>query len=78
VRSEQAPPAKVAAKALLRAQEHWMIWPFVGMLGLIAAVGGAYAADGRPRELRALRRSLELMFLTNFDNQFEAITKGER
>ncbi|MGA2110600.1 MAG: Ig-like domain-containing protein [Anaerolineales bacterium] len=78
VRSGQTAAAKVAVKALPSPPEHWIIWPFVGMLGLITAVGTAYAVDGRPKELRALRRSLELIFLTNFENQFEAITKGER
>ena len=73
-RAEPTPPPKVEVNA----PEHWMIWPFVGLLGLIVAVGGTYAVDGRARELRALRKAIELIFITNLENQFEAIAKGEK
>lgn len=59
-------------------QQHWMIWPFVGLLGLIVAVGGAYSVDRPPRELKELRKTMELIFLTRLEDQLDAKTKGER
>ena len=72
------PEPTLAPKVGVTMPEHWMIWPFVGLLGLIVAVGGTYVVDGRPRELRALRKTIELIFMTNLEDRFEAITKGER
>ena len=58
--------------------QHDMVWPFVGLLGLIAAVGGAYSVDRRPRELKELSKTMELIFLTKLEGQLEAKRKGER
>jgi len=40
----------------------WVIWPFIGLLGLVAGVGSTFAIDQRAGEWRAMRAHLRTLF----------------